>query len=83
MKNILLSLVVAIGLVSCKEDTKEKVIDASKAVGTELKESIDTFKVKAKKAIDTSKTKAKELIIKGAEKVEEGAKKVKEEAANK
>ena len=45
MKNILLPLVAALGLVSCKEDTKEKVIDASKAVGAEVKESIDTVKV--------------------------------------
>ena len=29
MKNILLSVAIAILLVSCKEDTKEKIIDAS------------------------------------------------------
>ncbi len=63
MKNILLPLVIVILLVSCKEDTKEKVIDASKAVGTEVKESIDTVKDKAEKAIDTTKIKAKQLNL--------------------
>ena len=83
MKNILLPLVIVILFVSCKEDTKEKVIDASTAVGTEVKESIDTVKDKAEKAIDTTKIKAKQLIEKGAEKVEESAKKVKEAAQKK
>ena len=83
MKNILLSVAIAILLVSCKEDTKEKIIDASKAVGAEVKESIDTVKINAEKAIDTTKIKAKELIVKGAEKVEESAKKVKEAAQKK
>lgn len=81
MKNILLPLAIAILLVSCKEDTKEKVIVASQAVGAEVKESIDTVKVEAEKAIDTTTIKAKELIVKSAEKVEEGARKVKEKAA--
>ncbi|MGV1010962.1 MAG: hypothetical protein ACOYBS_00820 [Flavobacterium sp.] len=85
MKKIILSLAVATLLFSCKEETNEKVKDATKAVTTDVKQSIDSVTEKAKKAIDTSKIKqkAKSLIIKGAEKVEEGAKKVKEEAAKK
>lgn len=85
MKKIILSLAVVTLLFSCKEETNEKVKDATKAVTTDVKQSIDSVTEKAKKAIDTSKIKqkAKNLIIKSAEKVEEGAKKVKEEAAKK
>ncbi len=82
MKKILLFLTIATLLFSCKEETKEKVKEATNAVGADVKQSIDSVTEKAKKAIDTSKIKqkAKSLIIKGAEKVEEGAKKVKEAA---
>jgi len=85
MKKIILSLAVATLLFSCKEETNEKVKDATKAVTSDVKQSIDSVTDKAEKAIDSSKIKqkAKSLIIKGAEKVEEGAKKVKEEAAKK
>jgi hypothetical protein len=80
MKKIFLSLAIATLLFSCKEETKEKVKEATKAVGADLKQAADSAKVKAKKAIDSSKIKAKAKIIigKGAEKIEEGAKKVKE-----
>ena len=85
MKNTILSLASASLLFSCKEETNEKVKDATKAVTSDVKQSIDSVTDKAEKAIDSSKIKqkAKSLIIKGAEKVEEGAKKVKEEAAKK
>ena len=77
MKNTILSLAIASLLFSCKEETNEKVEDATKAVTSEVKQSIDSVTEKAKKAIDSSKIKqkAKSLISKGAEKVEEGAKK--------
>ena len=63
MKNIILSLAIAIALVSCKEETKEKVKEASVAVGTEMKESIDSVAEKAQSAIDTSKVKAKPVNV--------------------
>ena len=80
MKKIFLVIALATMLFSCKEETKEKVKEASVAVGADLKQAADSAKVKAKKAIDSSKVgeKAKHIIVKGAEKVEEGAKKVKE-----
>lgn len=67
-------------LISCKEETTEKVKEASKAVGADLKQAANVAKVKAKKVLDSTKMgeKAKVIIAKGAEKVEEGAKKVKE-----
>ena len=77
MKKIIVFLAAATLLFSCKEETKEKVKEATDAVGTEVKQSLDSVTEKAKKAIDSSKTKAKVLIVKGAEKEEEGAKKVK------
>ena len=82
MKRIILSLAIAVLVMSCKEETKEKVKEASKAVGADIRQAADSAKVKAKKVLDSSKVgeKAKEIVAKGAEKVEEGAKKVKESA---
>lgn len=80
MRKIFLGIALVTMLLSCQEETKEKVKEASEAVGAELKQAADSAKVKAKKAIDSSKVgeKAKSIIAIGAEKVEEGAKKVKE-----
>lgn len=80
MKKIFLGIALATTMLSCQEETKEKVKEASEAVGTDLKQAADSAKVKAKKAIDSSKEgeKAKNIIAIGAEKMEEGAKKVKE-----
>lgn len=80
MKKIFLGIALATTMLSCQEETKEKVKEASEAIGTDLKQAADSAKVKAKKAIDSSKVgeKAKNIIAIGAEKVEEGAKKVKE-----
>ena len=83
MKKIILSLTLITLLISCKEETREKVKEASKAVGTEVKENYKKAKIKASKVIDTTKVKenVKNVIKKGAEKIEEGAKKVKENAS--
>ena len=83
MKKIILSLAFASLLISCKEETKEKVKEATKAVGADLKQAADSAKVKANKILDSTKIKekAKVIIAKGAEKIEQGAKKVKESAA--
>ena len=70
MKKIFLGIAIASTLLSCKEETKEKVKEASEAVGADLKQAADSAKVKAKKAIV--------IIAKGAEQVEKVAKKVKE-----
>jgi hypothetical protein len=80
MKKIILSLAVVSLLISCKEETTEKVKEATKAVSADLKQATDSAKVKAKKVLDSTKMgeKAKVLIIKGAEQVEKGAKKVQE-----
>lgn len=83
MKKIILSLALITLLISCKKETREKVKEASKAVGTEVKENYKKAKIKASKVIDTTKVKenVKNVIKKGAEKIEEGAKKVKENAS--
>lgn len=80
MKKLFLGIALATTMLSCQEETKEKVKEASEAVGADLKQAADSAKVKAKKTIDSSKIgeKAKNIIAIGAEKVEEGAKKVKE-----
>jgi formate-dependent nitrite reductase cytochrome c552 subunit len=76
-KIIALLAVTTIGM-ACKEETQEKLKEASAAVSTDVKESIDSVKTKAENAIDSSKVGAKELLVKGAEKVEQEAKKIKE-----
>jgi PBP1b-binding outer membrane lipoprotein LpoB len=80
MKKIIFSLTLATLLISCKEETREKVKEASKAVTSDMKIALDSAKVKAAKVIDTAKMKdkVKSAIEKGAEKVEQGAKKLKE-----
>jgi len=77
---IIFIITLATFFVACQEETKQKVKEASEAVGSDLKQAADSAKIKAKKAIDSSKVgeKAKNIIAIGAEKVEEGAKKVKE-----
>ena len=72
-------------LVSCQDKTKEKLEDATDAVGTEVEQKIDTvgqkidtLSQKIETAADTVKSKTKKVVEKGAEKVEEGAKKIKD-----
>ncbi len=82
MKKILFITAFATLLISCKQETNEKVKEATKAVSADLKQAADSAKVKAKKVLDSSKVgeKAKVLIAKGAAEVEKGAKKVQEAA---
>ena len=80
MRKIIALLSITTLRLACKEDTKEKIKEASSAVSTEVKESIDSVKTKAEGVIDSSKVGAKELLVKGAEKVEQEAKKIKESA---
>lgn len=82
MKKVFLGLALAALIVSCKDETKEKVGEATEAIVTDVKENADSAKVKIQKAIDSSKVKekTKEIIAKGAEKVENAAEKVKESA---
>lgn len=72
-------------LLGCQKETQEKVKDAGIAVGTEMKQGIDSAKMKAAKVIDTAKVKekTKTIIAKGAESIENGTKKIKESAQKK
>jgi hypothetical protein len=67
---------------SCKEETISKVKDASKAVATDVKTNAKKVESKVVKVIDTAKVKksAKKALKYTAEKVEKGAKKIKEKA---
>ena len=78
-KLILLFAFIAI-FAACKNETNEKVIEATKAVSSDMKVVLDSAKVKAAKVIDTAKVKSqvKNAIGKGAEQLEKGAKKLKE-----
>lgn len=80
MKKIVFPILVAVTMISCKEETREKVKDAGKAVGAEVKVAAQKTKAKVAKVIDTAKVKQKvnNAIVKGAEAVEKGAKAVQE-----
>ena len=82
MKKILFPVLVIATLISCQEETRAKVKDAGKAVGAEVKTAAQKTKAKVSKYIDTAKVKQKanKIIVKGAEAIENGAKKVKESA---
>ena len=47
MKKIIITLGFILSLISCKPETKEKLDDAKDAVGLEIKETIDSAKIKA------------------------------------
>ena len=72
MKKVILLSAFILVFASCKDETKEKVKEATKAVATDMKVVLDSAKVKAAKIIDTAKVKekAKVIIGKGAEKLE-------------
>ncbi len=82
MKKILFPILVAVAMISCKEETRTKVKDAGKAVGAEVKVAAQKTKTKVGKYVDTTKVKQKfkAVVSKGAEAIEKGAKKVKESA---
>jgi vacuolar-type H+-ATPase subunit H len=81
MKKTITTLCLISLLVSCKPETKEKLNDAKEAVGVEIKETIDSAKIKAETALDSTKIKIESkmdtIVSKGAQKVEEAAQEVK------
>jgi hypothetical protein len=80
MKKKIIFIIFLTVFISCKDETNNKVKEATKAISADMKVVLDSAKVKAAKVIDTAKVKSKlkNAIEKGAEKVEEGAKKLKE-----
>ena len=82
MKKWIISLVVISILAACKEETRKKVKEASKAVATDVKTGAKKVETKVVKIIDTAKVKksVKKVVKYSAEKVEQGAKKIKEQA---
>jgi len=67
-------------LSSCQDKTKEKIDDATEAVGTEIEQKVDTAKAKVDTAIDTVQSKTGKALEKGAEKIDDAADKLKEDA---
>lgn len=79
MKKTILTLAfMAIAMVSCQDKTKEKVEDATQAVGTEMEAKMDTVAAKANAAIDSTQAKAANALEKGAAKMDAAAEKMKE-----
>jgi hypothetical protein len=77
-KAILTVAMLAVVLVSCQDKTKEKLDEAKDAVSTEVEQKVDSITEKAEDAIDTTKAKAGEALEKGAKKMEEAGKELKE-----
>ena len=79
---ILICFIVSFTLVSCKDETKDKLEESNEAVSTDVKDVIDSTKVKMEAKIDSVKEKTKAEIdsakLKSAKKLEEAAKKLKE-----
>lgn len=82
MKKIILGVVLATLLISCKEETKEKLENARDAVGSEMKEAIDSVKIKTNMKLDSVRENAKNNMdsvkIKSAARMEAAAKNLKE-----
>jgi hypothetical protein len=57
-------------LVSCKQETKDQVGEATDAIGTEMGDAVDTAAVKVDAALDSTKVKInliKEVLKNGCE----------------
>ncbi|MBP9848900.1 MAG: hypothetical protein RSE15_06380 [Flavobacterium sp.] len=81
MRKVFLGLVVLASIsFACKEETKEKIVEANEAVGAEIEEKMDTASVKIDKAIDSLQSKTGDVLEKGAEKLDKAAGKIKEAA---
>lgn len=82
MKKTLLGLAIVATLitVSCKKETKDEMKEATEAVGTEMNEALDTVTVKVDAAVDSTKVKVGETLEKGAKKMDEAGKKMKDAA---
>ena len=79
-KTILAVAFMAVAMVSCQDKTKEKVEDATQAVGTEVEQKMDTVAEKAENVVDTTKAKTGEALEKAGEKTKEAGEKLKEAA---
>ena len=82
MKKTLLGLAVvaALTIISCKQETKDKVGEATDAIGTEMDQAVDTAAVKVDAAIDSTKSKISNKMKEGAAKMNEKAEEMKEES---
>ena len=70
MRKVFLGLVVLASIsFACKEETKEKIVEANEAVGAEIEEKMDTLQ-----------SKTGDVLEKGAEKLDKAAGKIKEAA---
>ncbi len=79
-KTILAVAFMAVAMVSCQDKTKDKVEDATQAVGTEMEQKMDTVAEKTETAVDTTKAKAGEALEKAGEETKEAGEKLKEAA---
>jgi len=77
-KTILAVVLMSISIISCQDKTKEKIDEASKAVGAEVEQKMDTIKEKIDVVIDSTQSKTADAMQKGADKLDEAAEKMKE-----
>jgi hypothetical protein len=71
-----LAVVAALTVISCKQETKDKVGEATDAIGTEMDQAVDTAAVKQTTLPSIStKSKISNKMKEGAAKMNESAKK--------
>lgn len=82
MRNTLLGLaiVATLTIASCKQETKDKVGEATDAIGAEMDQAVDTAAVKVDAAIDSTKSKISTKMKEGAAKLDQKADQIKEDA---
>ena len=74
-KTILAMAFVAVTMVSCQDKTKDKVEDATEAVGNDVEQEMDTLATETGEVIDTVQAKTGEVLEEGGEKLKEASKK--------
>lgn len=79
MKKIILSIAIIASLMtfSCKESTKDKVEDATEAVGDDIESGVEDAAEKVDSTATEVGNDVKDAVKEGAEKVEEKANEVK------
>lgn len=83
MKKTIFALAfLAVAMISCQDKTKDKIDDATEAIGSEMEQKTDTISENIENEINTIHTEAGEMLNKGAIKLDEEATDLKEEMHN-
>jgi hypothetical protein len=79
-KTLLTVAFILVAMVSCQDKTKEKMEDATEAVGTEMDTAVAKVDTTVTTAVDTLQSKTGKALEKGAEKMDKAAADLKKDA---